>query len=146
MDNQYTRRKDMEKALRNEGCRMTHQRKVILKYLASTDSHPSAREILEQTQKIYPCISLATVYNTLEILARLNLIKIMDFQARDNRHETNTSPHINLICMTCGRIEDFDEGLSVPVDRVKKDLGFEVKDFRMEYYGHCAQCKSENAK
>ena len=138
-----TRRKEMEDSLRAAGCRITRQRKAILSYLASTDSHPSARQILKETKKDYPGISLATVYNTLETLAKLGLIKDMDFQGTDNRHETNISPHINLICTVCGEIEDFEEGLELHIDRVKKELGFEVNDFRMEYYGLCAQCKSK---
>jgi Fe2+ or Zn2+ uptake regulation protein len=85
---------------------------------------------------------LATVYNTLETLARMGLIKVMDFQARDNRHETNLLPHINLICSVCGRIHDFDTGVSLHQDSIEKEFGFEVRDYRMEYYGVCAECKA----
>ena len=138
-----TRRKEMEDTLRAAGCRMTPQRKAIVKYLASTDSHPSARQILNEATKDCPGISLATVYNTLETLAKLGLIRIMDFQAADNRHETNISPHINLLCTICGKIDDFEDGEGLPIDRINREYGFEVYGFRMEYYGLCAQCKSK---
>ena len=132
----------MEKALCAQGCRITRQRKAILKYLASTDSHPSARQVFQEARKDYPGLSLATVYNTLETLVRVGLIKVMDFQTADNRLETNLLPHINLICTMCGKIQDFEEGLPVHLDKVKERLGFEVQDFRMEYYGVCAKCKT----
>jgi Fur family peroxide stress response transcriptional regulator len=132
----------MEEGLRAAGCRITRQRKAILNYLAATDSHPSARQILKNAKKEYPGLSLATVYNTLETLVRMDLLKVMDFQGTDNRHETNLLLHINLICSVCGKIQDFEETLPVPTDSVKKKLGFEVKDYRMEYYGVCADCRA----
>lgn len=91
-------------------------------------------------------MSLATVYNTLETLVKLGLIKIIDFDAMDNRHETNLNPHINLICSGCGKIQDFEYGPPLHTDLVKKRAGFEVKDYRMEYYGTCAECRKQNAK
>jgi Fe2+ or Zn2+ uptake regulation protein len=65
----------------------------------------------------------------------------MDFQAADNRHETNLHPHINLICTVCGKIQDFEVAPPVHMGSVKEKLGFEVQDYRMEYYGVCATCR-----
>ncbi|MFO7736833.1 MAG: Fur family transcriptional regulator, partial [Desulfatiglandaceae bacterium] len=99
---------ELKEVLRTSGCRITRQRSAILRYIASTDTHPSARRVFEEARKAFPGLSLATVYNTLETLARMGLVKVMDFQATDNRHETNVYPHINLICTMCGAIHDFD--------------------------------------
>ena len=131
----------MKEALRASGCRVTRQRSAILRYIASTNTHPSARQVFEEARKEYPGLSLATVYNTLETLARMGLVKVIDFQATGNRHETNLIPHINLICTVCGAIQDFDVGVSLHLDSVEKKLAFEVQDYRMEYYGVCAECK-----
>ena len=130
----------MEEALRAAGYRITRQRKAILNYLAATDAHPSAQRVFQEAKKDYPGLSLATVYNTLETLARMGLIKVLDFQAIDNRHETNLAPHVNLICTVCGKIQDFEKESGIHKDKVKKEYGFEVKGFRMEYYGTCADC------
>lgn len=136
----------MAEALRVAGFRITQQRKAILKVLGSTKAHPSARQVFQEAQKEYPGISLATVYNTLETLVKRGLIKVMDYQYVDNRHETNLDPHINLICTVCGKIQDFGEGLSIPKESVKKELGFEVQEYRMEYYGICADCMALSKK
>jgi Fur family peroxide stress response transcriptional regulator len=136
----------MERALRKAGSRVTKQRRAILDYLASTDSHPSARRVFEETKKNFPRMSLATVYNTIQTLANIGLIKVMDFQTRDNRHETNLSPHINLICVECGKIEDFEEEAAIHAEKVEQQCGFEVRDFRLEYYGTCAVCRVQNMK
>ena len=133
----------MEKALRAAGYRITQQRKAILNYLATTDAHPSAQQVFQEAKKDHPGLSLATVYNTLETLGRMGLIKILDFQAMDNRHETNLVPHINLICTSCGKIQDFEKGSTIHVGKVKEEFGFEVEDFRLEYYGICSECRAQ---
>jgi Fe2+ or Zn2+ uptake regulation protein len=132
----------MEEALRAAGYRITRQRKAILNYLVATDAHPNAQQVFQEAKKDYPGLSLATVYNTLETLARMGLIKVLDFQAIDNRHETNLAPHVNLICTVCGKIQDFEQGSTIHMNKVKKELGFEVKGFRLEYYGICSECRA----
>ena len=131
----------MEKALRAAGYRLTRQRKAILSYLATTDAHPSAQQVFQEAKKDHPGLSLATVYNTLETLARVGLIKILDFQAMDNRHETNLVPHINLICTSCGKIQDFEQGSTIRASEVKQKFGFQIENFRLEYYGICSECR-----
>ena len=136
----------MEKALRKAGCRITAQRKAVLDYLDSTADHPSARQVFENVSKQCPQLSLATVYNTLGTLVKMGLIKVLEFEAMDNRHETNLAPHINLVCTICGKIEDFDEGVTVYSDDVREKFDFEVQDYRMEYYGLCAGCRSKTSE
>jgi Fur family peroxide stress response transcriptional regulator len=136
----------MEVAIRAAGYRVTRQRKAILDYLASADSHPSAREVFQEAKKNCPGLSLATVYNTLEALVQLGHIKVLDFGSMDNRHETNLTPHINLMCTLCGKIQDFEEGSPIYMEQVRKKAGFEVQGYRMEYYGICNECRTLNSK
>jgi Fe2+ or Zn2+ uptake regulation protein len=132
----------MERALRAAGSRISSQRKAIIDYLASATSHPSARQIFHEVKKKHPDLSLATVYNTLGILTRMGLIKVMQFDVTDNRYEPNVAPHINLICTFCGKIEDLERGITVKPEEIKERVGFEVLDSRLEYYGLCAECKA----
>ena len=136
----------MSAALLEAGLRMTRQRKAVLDYLAPSAVHPSARQVFDEVSKAYPEISLATVYNTLATLVRMDLVKVMEFDALDNRYDTNLSPHINLICTSCGKIQDLKEGLPAQPARVKNETGFEVLDYRMEYYGICEACRSGTQK
>ncbi len=88
-------------------------------------------------------MSLATVYNTLATLVELGLLKELEFEAEDNRYDTNVSPHINLVCTSCGEISDFERRPPVSSDEIRKALGFETTGIRMEYQGICARCRSE---
>jgi Fur family peroxide stress response transcriptional regulator len=132
----------MELALRKAGYRITGQRKAILDYLVSTPEHPGAYKIFEEVKKVQPRLSLATVYNTLQVLTMNGLIKMLTFR-EDNRYEANLSFHINLICTSCGRIQDFDAGTHISPEEVRERIGFEVTTYRMEYHGLCSECKAE---
>lgn len=132
----------MEQALRAAGCRITRQRSAILEYLASTDSHPSARQVYRDVKRVVPDVSLATVYNTLGTLVRVNLLKLIDFESMDNRYDRDPGPHINLICTVCGGIQDFGWGFPIPPEEVREKAGFDVRDVRMEYYGECDGCRT----
>jgi Fur family transcriptional regulator, peroxide stress response regulator len=132
----------MEQALRTAGYRITGQRKAILDYLVSTLEHPGAYKIFEDVKKVQPSLSLATVYNTLHVLTVNGLIKMLTFR-EDNRYEANLSYHINLICTSCGRIQDFEAGTHLSPEEVREKIGFEVMTYRMEYHGLCSECKAE---
>ncbi len=135
------RGKRMQNALRAAGSRISSQRRAIVEYLSSCVSHPSARQIFHEVRKKQPDLSLATVYNTLGVLARMGLIKVMQFDSSDNRYEPNTAPHINLICVSCGTIEDLELEIQIHPEEIKAEIGFEVQDSRLEYYGLCAHCR-----
>jgi Fe2+ or Zn2+ uptake regulation protein len=70
------------------------------------------------------------------------LIKMLTFR-EDNRYEANLSFHINLICTSCGRIQDFEAGKHMSPKEVREQIGFEVMTYRMEYHGLCSECKAE---
>ncbi len=131
----------METALRDAGFRITPQRVAVIRYLAGRTDHPSARQIFENLADSEPGLSLATVYNTLGTLVELGLIREMDFEAGDNRYDTNLAPHINLVCTMCGGIDDLDHELPVPPAELEERFGFEATDFRIEYRGMCAACR-----
>lgn len=136
------KRQEMEQALRTAGYRITGQRKAIVDYLVSTLEHPGAYKIFEEVKKVQPRLSLATVYNTLQVLTQNGLIKMLTFR-EDNRYEANLSFHINLICTSCGRIQDFEAGTRMSPEEVREKIGFEVMTYRMEYHGLCSECKAK---
>lgn len=133
---------DIVAALRASGRRITPQRMAIIEYLAGRPDHPSARQIHHDLEDRKPCVSVATVYNTLASLVELGLLKEMEFESADNRYDTNLTPHINLVCTVCGAIADLvcDPPLSAreTCDRV----GFETTGMRIEYQGVCNGCRT----
>jgi Fur family peroxide stress response transcriptional regulator len=135
-------REDMIEAFKRSGRRITPQRHAIIDHLVGRTDHPSARQIYAHLSPRLASLSLATVYNTLAALVEQGLIREIDFEAADNRYDTNLAPHLNLVCVRCGTITDVDHELPMPPETIRSDLGFEVVESRLEYRGFCAACRA----
>jgi len=128
-------------SLRAKGYKLTTQRLDIIKFLSRDLSHPGARDILQKVRKTVPRLSLSTVYYTLEMMKKEGLIREIDFYDRDNRYDTNTLDHINLVCTKCGRITDLMGDMPSFSKAVEKETGFKPASMRFEYYGYCKECR-----
>jgi Fur family peroxide stress response transcriptional regulator len=90
--------------LQNAGLRVTPQRLAITRLLVGTDRHPTAQMIYEELRPEHPSLSLATVYNTLEVLVEAGVINALGAAGDDSIHyDADTSPHVNLACIACHR-------------------------------------------
>ena len=97
--------------LKQHGIKSTPQRQAILAYLMCSDEHPSITMIHQYLQKQDIKVSLATVYNTLELLAKSDLVSEVALDSAGHvRYDYFAKPHYHLICLECGKIEDiFDD-------------------------------------
>lgn len=93
--------------LKKAGYRITEQRQQICQYLTTTDKHPTPYEVYAEISSQHPEISRATVYNTLNTLQRLGAIVEISIGADHTHYDTNPAPHINLICLRCHAVEDY---------------------------------------
>jgi Fur family peroxide stress response transcriptional regulator len=134
-------KKELINGLKEKGYRLTLQRLAIIDLLSKETTHPGAVDILKKVRDKAPQISMSTVYYTLDILKKEGLIRELEFYDRENRYDVNVSNHLNLICMKCGMIEDFNQDLPVSALKVEKETGFIPFQMRFEYYGHCKKCR-----
>lgn len=132
-------------ALRQAGRRITAQRELVCSYLATTDSHPTPYQAYAELSTQHPEISRATVYNTLNVLRELGAIVVIGFGADHTRYDTDTSPHVNLICLRCHEISDADgplpwQGLQ---EEIEATGGFRPVAVRVDVLGFCARCREQ---
>ncbi len=133
-------------ALQAGGHRLTPQRLAICRHLAASRAHPSPGQVYEQVRREQPAISLATVYNTLEVLRDLGEIIEIPSGTEGVRYETDLSPHANLICVGCGRIVDLPlDCLEVADAAIRAVSDFDLRRLRVDGFGLCAGCKSQEA-
>lgn len=129
-------------ALQSGGYRLTPQRLAICRYLAASREHPSPGQVYEQARNEHPAISLATVYNTLEVLRDLGEIVEIPGGAEGVRYETDLSLHANLICMQCGGIVDLPlDCLSAAETAIRAASDFELRRLRLDGFGLCSACQ-----
>ena len=125
----------------SNGERLTSQRKVILEYLQSVHSHPTAEEVWLAVKERLPQISLATVYRNLEWLKEKG--KIREIEGRVARFDADLSSHCHFVCRRCGRVFDvwreprvFKRQM-IGVGRIEKQ--------EVYLYGVCQSCLRKEA-
>ena len=129
--------------LRNEGHRVTPQRIAIIDYLIHTEDHPSAENIHAIIKKRYPMVSLSTVYKTLDLLRQKKLVNEIEVEG-EARFDAHVDDHINLVCLSCGKIEDIDENLLKNIQsKVAKRSEYVIIKASFELHGYCNKCKSK---
>lgn len=128
--------------LKHAGLRTTPQRMAICELLAQSVEHPSAYTIYEDIQVRIPSLSLTTVYNTLETLVGLGLInELGDVGNEGMRFDADTSPHINLACLTCNKVIDLpSKHVGKLEEEVTETSGYVIQGARLLYYGLCPEC------
>lgn len=135
---------EMKAALRDRGVAVTRKRAKLLEVLLASDRHPSASEIHAGVKAAYPGTSLATIYNTIEILKETGQILEIEFSASANRYDGRIPvSHPHLVCLQCEKVEDLDSAEPHdPLERVSQATGYEIVRLRTDYYGTCPECLS----
>lgn len=124
--------------LQDKKIRISHQRLLILDYLITHPIHPTAEKIFKDLMAKDPVISQATVYNSLNLFVKHNLVKELDFNMSSKRYEFKRPSHGHFICESCGKIKDLEI-----IDIEKPDM---LKDYTIDtveviYRGICPDCK-----
>lgn len=134
---------EMKQALLDGGVSLTPRREKLLEVLLASDNHPSASEIHEGVRRYYPGTSLATIYNTIEILKETGQVLEIEFSGAANRYDGRIpDSHPHLICLECERVDD----LQLPEDHgtlgeIAKATGYRIVRRRTDYYGICPECQ-----
>jgi Fur family peroxide stress response transcriptional regulator len=135
---------DIKDLLRERGYRVTPQRLAIYDAVWNAGSHPTASEVYELAEQRDPTMSKATVYKALQLFTELGLVREIGFRDDSTRYDPDTEFHINLVCTSCGKIEDYH---CVDFDDIapnlKGDTGFEAQSHHFEIYGLCVRCSKE---
>ncbi len=145
-----TAHEQFKKFLRREKHRVTTERFEVLDYALDYKGHFGADDlyILMKTKKSN--VSRATIYNTLELLAKCDLLAARNFGDGIKRYESsfNRKNHDHLICTNCGNITEFRKSkIQEIVDEVCEELGFESEGYSFNIFGKCKNKEScENRK
>jgi Fur family peroxide stress response transcriptional regulator len=137
--------KSIIKVLRSQKYKATPQRIAICRLVLNSRMHPTAKKILTTVEQVYPTVSLSTVYKTLSILKKLNLIKEISPVQGESRFDSHTGFHLNLICERCGNISDIEDQAALDaVSHAAMTAGFSMACVPIELYGECGTCRKES--
>lgn len=77
----------LKKALRKEGLRYTQQRQAVWDELRATDAHRDAEEIYLSLRNSGLTVSRATVYRTIDVLVKNNMVRKLELGDGRARYE-----------------------------------------------------------
>lgn len=129
--------------LRARGYRLTPQRLAILQVLLRDSSHPSAEQVFAQVRRLYPTISLATVYSTLHVLKELGELLEIDCHEGFSRYDgRQPQPHGHIRCLVCRRVDDLPLGEGERLAQaVAAQTGYQEVRPQLLFTGICPRCQ-----
>ena len=120
----------LKNILKNEGLRYTKQRQQVWDEIRISSEHRDAEEIYIAINKNKGLkVSRATVYRTIDVLVKNNLVRKMELG--DGRalyeHKIDDGHHDHIICVETGKIIEFyNEDLEILQENIVKKHGYEL--------------------
>ncbi|TVQ79857.1 MAG: transcriptional repressor [Bradymonadales bacterium] len=132
--------------LNDLGIQASAPRVAIADFVLNTRSHPTAEEVRIAVEKKMPSVSLATVYNTLNLLTQHGLIRaVKDPGTEKLRYDCNVEPHFHFYDESTGELTDLDPRLcEVDTKLLKIDASYEIAEIDVLIRGR--KKKSPNEK
>ena len=110
-----------------------------MEYLLNNKNHPTVDNIHKDLIKVIPTLSKTTVYNTLNLFAKQNVVQIINIENNEVRYDGNVSFHGHFKCEKCGKIYDFNiKSNDLNFEQIEE---FEIKHTDIYLKGICKKCK-----
>ena len=129
------------------GERVTRQRLLVANALAADGRQQTAEQLYHSLRRREPGIGRATVFRTLETLVDAGVARRLELDGHIYAYVACLpAHHHHIACTRCGRVEEIDEAYVTPIaERLAHEMGFEIDDARLDFYGRCATCRAEDA-
>ena len=98
----------------------------------------------ENMKKIYPNISLGTVYRNLSLLSAIGEIqKLSNFGSADH-FDGCVEPHCHFMCTTCGDVLDLEtEGMDDLIEKAGRNFSGKITACDIRFFGTCPKCMNK---
>ena len=132
---------ELTSTFRANGLKVTPQRQLLFRLLHDNTDHPTADGLFATASQLMPGISLRTVYQTLNDLAAMGELHVLQLSGGPTRFDPNLADHHHAKCDACGDLRD----VYVPhVDslHVSGFAGFVPQRASIMFRGLCAACQA----
>lgn len=138
-------RSRLQTYMAKKGLRSTAQRRLIIDTFFEGAPHMTIEDLLAEVRTRDKGIGYATVYRTLKLLAECGVASERRFGDGLSRYELAdeaTTHHDHLICVSCGKIIEFEEPrIEELQEEIATRYGFEISSHKHEMYGTCSDCR-----
>ena len=119
----------LKEVLQKEGLRFTRQRLAVWMEIRISREHRDADDIYISIRSKGAKVSRATVYRTIDVLVKNNLVRKLDVGDGKNRFESKIDEehHDHMICLETGNIIEFyNSRLEQLQEKIALDNGYEL--------------------
>lgn len=144
-------KKQFAEFLKQKMYRNTQERYKVLERIAEVDQHFSADELYLILHNKGDRVSRATIYSTLDLLTRCNILVKHRFQGESATYELRSRMphHDHLLCTECGHMVEFNAfELEEISERIAHKFGFKSVEHSFQIFAKCADsttCKNNPA-
>ncbi|EHM44011.1 transcriptional regulator, Fur family [Anaeroglobus geminatus F0357] len=136
---------DIAEVLRQNGYKVTPQRLAVYAVIEHNPAHPNAEAIYRELQPQYPSMSLATVYKTMEIFAKIGVVNVLQCGEDAHRYDYNTTPHAHIRCTECNQVADVHLDQESLTEAAAEQTGYTVGTVGIAFTGICPACREKKA-
>ncbi len=123
----------------------SRQREEIVHFLKTRKDHPTAEIVYENVRKVYPKISLGTVYRNLTLLSDTGEILRLRLGDGVDHFDADISEHYHVICKGCGSVVDLDmQGKRIPIDTSMLPYDGIITGQMIYFTGICRNCNHKD--
>ena len=120
---------------REQGLRLSRQRRLVLEILWRSGEHLSARDIFDRLNADGRRIGHTSVYQNLESLHSNGVIECLE-KAQGRLYGHRSDPHSHLTCLDSGRISDLDIELPADlVEAIEQRTGYSIESYSLNLHG-----------
>ena len=118
------------------------QREIIIEYIKSVKTHPTAEMIYNDLRKDNPELSLGTVYRNLDKLSKTGeILRLKGFGKKD-RFDGNINHHYHAECQKCLNLFDIYSEYFTNIDsNIERISGYNVLSHEIKFNIICPECK-----
>ena len=123
----------------------SRQRESIIENLKQRKDHPTADMVYSDIRKVYPNVSLGTVYRNLSALTEENEILKLDVGDGTDHFDGCCLPHYHMLCTGCKKVIDINLPYEPELNKKAEDFDdIQVERHDLIFYGLCPECKKKN--
>jgi Fur family ferric uptake transcriptional regulator len=133
--------------LKSSGLKATLPRiKILEVFQQSAERHLTAEDVYKSLLNEGSDIALATVYRVLMQFEQAGILARSHFESGKSVFELNEgSHHDHLLCLTCGRVEEFyDAGIEARQREIAQARGFRLQEHALSLYAECVRENCEH--
>lgn len=134
---------NLKNMLESKNVKPSFQRISVLRYIMQNMNHPSAETIYKNLVDEIPTLSKTTIYNTLNLLTKNNIITSLSITDTEIRYDYQEKNHAHFLCLYCKQIFDVENS---EASNIKMINGHQIQQVQIHYKGICLDCSTKQKK